>query len=185
MVEKILDCERRTISIFTMCTILPVSGLQVLIQKRGDPFIIEYLSQMFYHHHHAIMMSEEILQTTNNVDIIREANMIIEEQSEEMEMIKTLMNRWYGLEPSQRAKALVDSDSCLMNHINDPMDDKHFLTEMIQHHQIANNMNLLLLQRISDRGIGSQLRQLAKKMLNDQSDQIQRFIGILQQMNLQ
>ena len=67
-----------------MCTILPVSGLQILIQQRGDDFIIKYLSQMFYHHHHAVMMAEEILQTTNNEDIIREANLIIETQSEEM-----------------------------------------------------------------------------------------------------
>ena len=95
-------------------------------------------------------------------------------------MIKSWLNKWYGIEPKERSKALVDSDSCLMKHINDPMDDKHFLTEMIQHHQMANNMNLLLLQRICDRGIGKPLRQFAKQMLQDQSDQIKRFIGILQ-----
>lgn len=161
-----------------MCTILPISALQVLIQQKGDDFIIEYLSQMFYHHQHAVMMSKDILRTTDNENIIQEANKIIDSQTQEMEMMKNWLNRWYGLEPNKKSQALVDSDMCLMN-MNDPMSDNDFLTGMIVHHQIANNMSLLLLQRILEKGKGIPLRELARGILKDQSDQIDQLIRIL------
>ncbi len=44
LAEEILRIEKKNFPILTMCTILPVSGLAVLIQQRDDDKIIEYLS---------------------------------------------------------------------------------------------------------------------------------------------
>lgn len=128
------------------------------------------------------MMAEEILEKTRDPRVAREARLIIESQSQQVEMFRKWLKEWYGLKPRRGAKKLIESDACVINHINDPLNDKHFLTETIEHHHISNEMSLLILQKIHCNEFpekACKLRRVAKEILEEQYAQIKRFIKIL------
>lgn len=164
------------------CTLTVNSGLEVLVKLYGNDFIDEFLSQMSYHHSEAIKMSKQIINMSKNRDVIREAQIIISSQTPQLERMIEWLNGWYNLGPNPRSKQLIKSDSCLIKHLDDKMNDSSFIIEMIQHHHIAHVMSLLLLQRISLEEFpdkAQQLRILANEIITSQVNQIERFLKLL------
>ena len=169
----------------TSCKLLPNSALEVLVELEGDNFIVEFLSQMIFHHLEGIQMSKKILKMSRNVNVRREAEMIIESQSPQIDQMTDWLYQWYNMPPLEKSKELIESDVCLSKMLTNKMDDKQFIVETIQHHHLAHIMSLLLLQRITPHRFpyqAPQLQEFANEIIKGQTSQIQRLLLYLQDL---
>lgn len=167
-----------------VCTLTTDSALEVLVKLYDHDFIAEYLSQMIFHHLEGIRMSQKMLNMSRNQNVIREAQMLIQSQSRQVEQMRQWLAQWYNMQPNERSRQLIESDACLIKHLNENMDDQLYIIETIQHHHMAHVMSLLLLERITPerfpdlRNETQYVRQLAHNIITEQLGQIQRFFQI-------
>lgn len=152
-----------------------MSGMKTL--KASGDFDIDFATTMMLHHQMAIDMSEAYLPKSMDAKIKAMATNIIDAQKKEIEQMKSFLNSYVPGVAEKNYKE--DKLKGMMTTMMDKMHamtmtgnaDKDFVMEMIPHHEAAVNMaqeELLL-------GTQKNLQQMAKKMMTDQSREIQQF----------
>lgn len=123
--------------------------------KQTDSISRNFILQMIPHHQAAIEMSRNILKYTTNLSLQDIASLIVEEQTQSIERMKSIEHTCGMLKNSQNDLFLYKhkmnhimeimfknmKTACISNHIN-----CDFMREMIPHHQGAVDMSQTTLQ---------------------------------------
>ena len=156
-----------------------MSGMMSLKQLSGQQFDIAFLSQMIPHHQGAVKMSQDALPTLKNEHVKKHAQKIIADQKKEIAEMQSLLRNDYKTKPSSDQMILMKNDMQAMMAMK-MAGDRAFLQMMIPHHQGANEMSRLALQKSKS----SKIRSLAQRILKAQTAEIKDFQNLLKSGNL-
>lgn len=156
-----------------------MSGMMALKQLSGQQFDIAFLSQMIPHHQGAVKMSQDALPTLKNAHVRKHAQNIIAAQKKEIAEMESLLQKEYKTQPSSEQMDMMKADMQAMMAMK-MAGDRAFLQMMIPHHQGANEMSRLALQKSKS----SKIRSLAQRILKAQTAEIKDFQNLLKSGNL-
>jgi uncharacterized protein (DUF305 family) len=141
------------------------------LQKLSDrDFDVAFMSQMITHHQGAVDMAEQTLKVAQRPETKQEAQKIIDSQTGEIAQMQGWLKEWYDTAPSKEQQDLMQKDMAAMMGM--PItDDAMFFAMMIPHHQGAVEMSQLAV----DKSPRQELRELAAKMKQDQTEEIQKY----------
>lgn len=151
-------------------------GMTALRQLNGKEFDIAFMSQMITHHQGAIDMAEQTLKVAQRPETKQEAQKVIDAQKKEIAQMEGWLKEWYKTEPLKEQQDLMHKDMSSMMAM--PITDDHmFFDMMIPHHEGAVEMSQLAV----DKGQRQELKDLAAKMQQDQTAEIQKYQDLAQQ----
>ncbi len=144
-----------------------------LAALEGEAFEVGFMSMMITHHKSATEMAQWILERSEDSEITRAAQKIIDEQETEIMQMTTWLREWYGQEPDAEMMGMMqEMMGGMMKTMMDAKDpERAFLEGMSEHHDGAIDMAQLALFRSTH----EQLRGLAEKIVRDQAGEISQF----------
>lgn len=153
-------------------------GKMEAMTMTGD-FDMDFANMMIMHHQGAIDMSEVQLAKGRDANIKTMAQNIIAAQKAEIEKIKQMVKDYKIPEVKKQAgemhNELGESMKAMMGKINSMImtgnTDKDFVMMMIPHHEAA----LKMAEAEIGNGKLAALKSMAKKMVDDQSNEIKEF----------
>lgn len=154
-------------------------GKMSSMKMTGD-FDVDFASMMIEHHQGAIDMSEAEIKSGTDEKLKAMAQNIIIKQKEEQGKLRVILK---NTKPMKMDMGQGDALNKEMNEMKVNMSamkmsgstDKNFTLMMISHHQSAIKMAKAELAN----GMNSSLKQLAKKVIDDQTNEIAEFKTIL------
>lgn len=153
-----------------------MEGMSALRELNGKEFDIAFMSQMITHHQGAIDMAEQTLKVAQHPETKQEAQKVIEAQTKEIAQMEGWLKEWYNTAPVKEQQDLMHKDMAAMMGM--PIQDDHmFFDMMIPHHEGAVEMSQLAVEK-SQR---QELKDLAAKMKQDQTAEIQKYQELAQQ----
>lgn len=151
-------------------------GMTALRELNGQEFDIAFMSQMIAHHQGAIDMAEQTLKVAQHPETKQEAQKVIDAQSKEIAQMEGWLKDWYNTAPLKEQQELMHKDMSAMMGMQ-IKDDHMFFDMMIPHHEGAVEMSQLAVEK-SQR---QELKDLAAKMKQDQTAEIQKYQELAQQ----
>lgn len=144
--------------------------------KMSGDFDMDFANMMIEHHQGAIDMSEEELKSGSDEKMKAKAQNIITAQKEEQSKLKDIVK---NSKPMKMDMGKHDELSDQMNDMKTDMSkmqmtgntDKDFAMMMIPHHENAIKMAKAELSH----GMNAQLKQMAQKIISDQTKEISEF----------
>ncbi len=145
------------------------------------PYDLQFLDTMTAHHEDAVMMSETALQRSQNEELRKFAQKIIDDQKRENEQIKRWREQWFAGRPGA-----VNMEMPGMMESMKPMDadhlkkmdamtgrefDVHFLEMMIPHHEGALKMAKDALAKAER----AEIKTLANQIIKEQEAEIKQM----------
>ncbi len=157
-----------------------------------EPFDLQFIDQMIMHHSGAIMSSEMMISDSERPELRELAANIEESQSEQIETMKAMRERWYPdaertfgmMDPTRMDSMMGDGmmESMMGGSMREMMGadatDEMFLEMMIPHHRMAVEMSERVLED-SDR---PELKELARTIKEEQSAEIELMRGYLDEI---
>jgi uncharacterized protein (DUF305 family) len=141
---------------------------------KGKEFEVMFLKDMIHHHQSAVDMAELAISNTKRAELNKMGRDIISAQKAEIDQ----MTGWLkGYGESAGSMEQMPGMEKMMNEMEDLKKakdaefDKMFLTMMIKHHKGAIMMSKL----VSDRTDRAELKQLANKIIKDQTKEIEQM----------
>ena len=145
------------------------------------PFDQQFLDSMIHHHAGAIVMAKMVLGKTQRPELKAFAQKMIEDQSKEIDYMKSLRDQWYAGKPSainMEMPGMIGGMKMMNSEHMKEMDqmepehfDNHFLNMMIAHHEGAVTMSNHALQKAEH----PEIKKLAKDILNAQQPEIEQM----------
>lgn len=151
-------------------------GMRALRELNGKEFDIAFMSQMITHHQGAIDMAEQTLKVAQHPETKQEAQKVIDAQSKEIAQMEGWLKDWYNTEPLKEQQDLMHKDMAAMMGMQ-IHDDHMFFDMMIPHHEGAVEMSQLAVEK----GQRQELKDMAAKMKQDQTAEIQKYQELAQQ----
>lgn len=145
-------------------------GVEALRGLKGKEFDIAFLSQMIVHHQGAVDMAEDALEVAKEPTTKTEAQKVVDAQKKEIDQMKGWLKEWYATEPSKEHEDLMKQDMSHMMSMK-VTDDHTFFDMMIPHHEGA----LAMSELVEERSEKAELKELAKKMIADQTAEIATY----------
>jgi len=144
--------------------------------KMSGDFDMDFANMMIEHHQGAIDMSEEELKSGTDEKMKAKAQDIITKQKDEQNKLKDILK---NSKPMKMDMGKHDELSKEMDNMKTDMSkmqmsgntDKDFATMMISHHEGAIKMSKDELSH----GMNAELKQMAKKVIDDQTKEIAEF----------
>lgn len=138
-------------------------------------FEIRWMENMIDHHTMAIMMAEMCVEKAIHSELESLCNDIIAAQSEEVEMMQTWLEDWYGIsyEPQMSPGEMQQMEQ--MAALEGEEFEIAFMEEMIQHHRMAIMEARMALRR----AYHEELKTLARNIIATQSAEIEQMQGWL------
>jgi len=130
-----------------------------------------FIDHMVPHHEMAVMMADDALSKASNPKTKEFARMIKQKQPPEVQQLKNWRQQWYG---SAQTPPMDHSDYQAMSA--GPDYDRKWTQMMIEHHQMAVDTSKQTLSTAKR----SEIKQLAQKIIDDQSKEIQQLQAHLQ-----
>jgi LPXTG-motif cell wall-anchored protein len=153
------------------------AAMDELAQKSGQDFEIGYINSIIPHHQDAIEMSRMVQNDAPHKEVRDIATTMINEQLTEIEELTTWLNDWYGQQPNPDPRMKMSPSMMEMFMRADPaMREKLFVAMMREHHEVANQLGRLVLQKATHQ----ELKDQAQKMITSQTEQQAIFGGWLQ-----
>jgi uncharacterized protein (DUF305 family) len=156
-------------------------SMGALEKANGKTFDIYWMSQMIAHHNIAVDMANFVLKNGKDTKVKQAAQDIVKVQSLEVKQMTGWLKSWYNAKPdvAQMQLMVVDmqpmvdaSQGKMAGHdmaMGDP--DKHFLENMIPHHQSAVDMAKLALKK----ALRPELKKFAQGVIDMQSKEITQY----------
>lgn len=161
-----------------------------------------FIEMMIPHHQSANEMAQMALSRAKSPEVKKLAQSIIEEQTREIEQMRTWYKQWYGTEvpttqmnmemqnggmnmgmQSGMGQAMMQMemmDREMMEALENAQDfDPEFLRQMTRHHQMATMMAGMVVNSAQHR----EIRNLAQNIIKSQSAEITQMQELLQAMN--
>lgn len=153
------------------------AAMDELAQKSGQDFEVGYINSIIPHHQDAIEMARMVQNDAPHKEVRDIATAMINEQQGEIEELTTWLNDWYGQQanPDPRMKmspAMMD----MFMRAEPAMREKLFVAMMREHHEVANQLGRLVLQKATHQ----ELKDQAQNMIKSQTEQQAIFGGWLQ-----
>jgi len=144
--------------------------------KMSGDFDMDFANMMIEHHQGAIDMSEEELKSGTDEKMKAKAQNIITKQKDEQNKLKDIVK---NSKPMKMDMGKHDELSKEMDNMKTDLSkmqmsgntDKDFATMMISHHEGAIKMSKDELSH----GMNAELKQMAKKVIDDQTKEIAEF----------
>lgn len=134
----------------------------------------QFIEQMIPHHESAIAMANLALQKTKHDEVKTLANNIISSQTAEINMMKEWYKDWYGVDvPTVSASnmwggSMMESETST-DELSAASDfDEAFLSQMIEHHQMA----VMMANMLSISTSRSEMKKLANDIITAQNKEI-------------
>lgn len=151
------------------------------------------IEMMIPHHQSANEMAQMALSRAKSPEVKKLAQSIIEEQTREIEQMRTWYKQWYGTEVpttdmdmgmqsgmDQSMMQMEMMDREMMQALENTQDfDREFLRQMTRHHQMATMMAGMVVNSAQHR----EIRNLAQNIIKSQSAEITQMQKLLQAMN--
>jgi uncharacterized protein (DUF305 family) len=145
------------------------------------PFDLQFIDQMTMHHEGAIMSSEHMIGDSERPELRELAQKIEESQSEQIKQMQDFRDKWYpdaeqtsGM-PAGEMEEMMGGDA-MEQMMGGDTTDEMFLEMMIPHHQMAVDMSEQALNQADH----PELKELARKIIDEQSAEIELMKGYLQ-----
>ncbi len=150
-----------------------------------EPFDLQFIDQMIMHHQGAIMSSRHMIADSERPELRQLAENIQKSQSEQIEQMQEWRGQWYGdagrtfgmMDPTQMEEMM--GEGLMEEMMGGDMTDTMFLRMMIPHHQIAIDMSEQALERAEH----PELKELAQKIIDEQSTEIKQMQGYLEEID--
>jgi uncharacterized protein (DUF305 family) len=157
-----------------------------------QPFDLQFIDQMIMHHQGAIMSSEHMIADSERPELRQLAENIQESQSEQIEQMQAWRQEWYGdaertfgmMDPTQMEEMMGEGHmeemmgGSMQEAMGDDATNAMFLRMMIPHHQLAIDMS----ERALDEAEHPELKELAQKIIEEQSAEIELMQGYLEEI---
>lgn len=134
----------------------------------------QFIEQMIPHHESAIAMANLALQKTKHDEVKTLANNIISSQTAEISTMKEWYKDWYGVDvPTVSASnmwggSMMESETST-DELSAASDfDEAFLSQMIEHHQMA----VMMANMLSISTSRSEMKKLANDIITAQNKEI-------------
>lgn len=148
-----------------------------LDQLTGADFEIGYINRIVPHHQGAIESAQMVVDTAPHQEVRDQAAIIIQMQQEEIALLTGYLRDTYGQELDPDERFMMSPEMMQQFESADPaMAESMFLGMMREHHQSANQLGNLVLER----DVAPALRDQASKMVEDQTSEQQLFATFLQ-----
>lgn len=155
------------------------------------PFDLQFIDQMIMHHSGALMSSEMMIADSDRPELRQLAENIEESQSEQIEQMKAMRERWYPdaertfgmMDPTRMDEMMGEEqmDGMMGGSMRDMMGgdatDEMFLRMMIPHHQMAVEMSEKAIDGAAEH---PELEELAQTIKEEQSAEIEQMRGYLE-----
>jgi uncharacterized protein (DUF305 family) len=145
------------------------------------PFDLQFIDTMTHHHEGAIQMAEMVLKKSNNEELKKFAQKIIDDQKKEIAEMKSWREKWYaGAPPAKNMEmpGMADSMKMMSSGEMKKMEaatgadfDVHFLDMMIPHHRDAVTMSKEALNKAER----AEIKTLANQIIKAQDAEIKQM----------
>jgi uncharacterized protein (DUF305 family) len=147
----------------------------------SQPFDLQFIDSMTHHHEGAIQMAEMVLKKSQNEELKKFAQKIIDDQRKENTQMKEWREKWYSGKPAainMEMPGMKDSMKMLSGEHMKMMEassgkdfDLHFLDMMIPHHEGAVVMARDALQKAEHQ----EIKTLANQIIKAQEEEIKKM----------
>ena len=145
------------------------------------PYDLQFIDTMTHHHEGAIRMAEMILKKSQNEELKKFAQKIIDDQRREIAQMKEWREKWFAGKPramNMEMPGMMDSMKMMTNEHMKMMDamtgkdfDVHFLDMMIPHHEDAVTMSKDALAKAEHQ----EIKTLANQIIKAQEEEIKKM----------
>jgi uncharacterized protein (DUF305 family) len=145
------------------------------------PYDLQFIDTMTHHHQGAIMMAQMVLKKSQNEELKKFAQKIIDDQQKEINQMKEWRDKWFSGKPpakNMEMPGMKDSMKMMSGDMTKMMDsmtgkdfDSHFLDMMIPHHQDAVTMSKDALRKAEH----AEIKTLANQVIKEQEAEIKQM----------
>lgn len=135
-------------------------------EKSAAKYEIDFMQDMIDHHMMAVMMAEMCLEKAEHEELLQMCENIIATQSQEMMMMQTWLQDWYGISYEPRMKHHIPGRMEMMEGAEFEI---MFMEMMIKHHRGAIKEG----QKCLDRAYHPELLDLCQNIIDTQSPEIE------------
>ncbi|MBA4122172.1 MAG: DUF305 domain-containing protein [Acidobacteria bacterium] len=146
------------------------------------PYDLQFLDTMTHHHQGAVDMAKMVLTKSNNEELKKSAQKIIDDQTREVASMKDWREKWYAGKPAamnMEMPGMMDSMKMMMSGdemkkmeaMNGKDFDVHFLDMMTPHHAGAITMSKAALQKAEH----PEIKTLAQNIIKAQETEIKQM----------
>jgi uncharacterized protein (DUF305 family) len=147
----------------------------------GQPFDLQFIDTMTQHHQAAIVMAKMVLSNSENRELRKFAEQVIDDQAREIERMETFRELWYAAEPEAINLELPGMGETMKMMMGERMDrmeaaagrdfDLQFLEMMSTHHTGAITMS----KTAAEKAVHPELKTLAQGILQKQEKEIKQM----------
>ena len=155
------------------------------------PFDLQFIDQMTVHHEGAIMSSDHMISDSKRPELRELADNIEESQSEQIDQMQEWRDEWYpdakqtsGMSAGMMDEMMGDGmmermmGGSMQEMMGGDVSDEMFLRMMIPHHEMAVEMS----EKALDEATHPELKNLARKIIDEQTAEIELMRGYLQEI---
>ena len=144
------------------------------------PFDLQFIDTMTHHHEGAVRMSEMALKKSQNEELRKFAQKIIDDQKKEIGQMKDWRDKWYAGKPAAKNMEMpgMAGSMKMMSGEMEKMEaaagqdfDLMFLDMMIPHHQDAVMMSKSALEKAAH----TEIKTLANQIIKAQNEEIEKM----------
>jgi uncharacterized protein (DUF305 family) len=147
----------------------------------SQPYDLQFIDTMVHHHEGAIQMSKSFLDKTQNEELKKFAQQIINDQQKEIAQMMEWREKWFAGKPpakNMEMPGMMDSMKMMsgdhmkmMETMSGKDSDTHFLDMMIPHHDGALTMSKDALQKAEH----AEIKTLANNIIKAQEAEIKKM----------
>jgi uncharacterized protein (DUF305 family) len=163
-------------------------GMEVGSSDEGRPYDLRFIDEMTVHHQMAIMSSEHMISDSERPELRQLAKNIQESQSEQIDQMQGWRDEWYpdavrtqGMPGGMMGETMGQGmmGGAMHGTAGTDATDAAFLRMMIPHHQQAIDLS----EEALDEAEHPELKELAQKIIDEQSAEIKLMQGYLKEID--
>jgi uncharacterized protein (DUF305 family) len=165
---------------------MPMNANQMMPMKSDPdaasaPYDLQFIDTMTYHHEGAIRMAEMVLKSSQNEELKKFAQKIIDDQRKENGRMKQWREQWFAGKPAAKnmempgmadsMKMMSGGEMKMMEAANGKDFDLMFLDMMIAHHQGA----VVMAKDAPAKAEHAEIKTLAAEIIKAQEEEIKKM----------
>ena len=158
-----------------------MSDMKSSPHSASQPYDLQFIDTMTHHHEGAVEMAEMALKKSENAELKKFAQKIIDDQKKEIAQMKDWRDKWYAGKPmamnmempgmSDSMKMMTGDEMKKMEAASGKDFDIHFLDMMTPHHQGATTMAKEALQKAEH----AEIKTLSNQIIKAQEAEIKQM----------
>jgi uncharacterized protein (DUF305 family) len=154
-------------------------GMEMGSFDKDRPFDLQFIDEMIGHHQMAIISSEHMISGSERPELRQLAENIQKNQSEQIDQMQQWRDEWYP--DAGRTSGMPGGmmGGSMQGMAGGDATDTAFLRMMIPHHQQAIDVS----EEALDQAEHPDLRELAQKIIDEQSAEIELMQGYLEEID--